>query len=60
MLDGSLSMTRNGLGIILLYVLVMGAKSTPKLGFKDEVQDILRCRMRRAKINFPSVGFMRS
>ena len=55
-----LSMTRNGLGIIPLYVLVMGAKLTPESGFEDEVQDILGCRMKCTKINCPSVGFMRS
>ena len=53
-------MTRNGLGIIPLYVLVMGAKLTPESGFEDEVQDILGWRMKCTKINCPSVGFMRS
>lgn len=45
MLDGLLSMIRNGLSTISLYVLVIGAKLIPKLGesgFENEVEDILR------------------
>ena len=43
MLDGLLLVIGNGLGTIPLYVLMMGAESTPKpgeSGFDNEVQDI--------------------
>ena len=53
----------NGLGTIPLHVLTTRAKLTPKsdeLGFENEVQDILRCQTRPAKINCPSVVFVRS
>ena len=56
-------MIGNGLGTVPLHVLTTGAKPTPKsgeLGFKNEVQDVSRCLMRHAKINCPSVGFVRS
>ena len=54
-------MIGNGLGTVPLLVLALGVESTPKLGelhFESEVQDILGCRMRHVKINFPSVGFV--
>ena len=53
-LDGLLSTTENDLGIISLYILVIGAKLILELGesgFENEVQDILRWRMRHVKIN---------
>ena len=63
MLDGWLLVIRNSLGIVPLLVLVTGAELTPKSGdpcFENEVQDIPGCWMRRAKINCPSVGFVRA
>ena len=56
-------MILNGLGTVPLLVLAIGVEPTPETGepgFENEVQDILRCRMRRAKINCPSVGFLQS
>ena len=56
-------MIGNGLGTIPLHVLTTRAKPTPKsdeLGFENEVQDILRCQTRPAKINCPSVVFVQS
>ena len=55
--------TRNGFGAVPSYVLATRAEPTLEpceLSFNNEVQDILRWWMRRAKINCPNVGFMRS
>ena len=60
MLDGSLSITWNGLGIIPLCVSATGAKLTLESGSKNKVQDISGCWMRRTMINYPSVAFVRS
>jgi len=63
MLDGLLLVVGNGLGNVPLHVLTTGAELTPgpgEPGFENEVQDISGHIMRRAKINFPSVGFVGS
>ena len=63
MLDGLLLVTRNDPSIVPLHVLTTRAKPTPEPGepgFENKVQDILGYRKRCAKINCPSVGFVRS
>ena len=58
MLDGLLIEVRNGLGTIPLHVLTTRAELTPKPDYEIEIQNILGCRTRHAKINYPSVGFV--
>ena len=63
MLDGLLLAIGNSFGTILLCVLMTRDELTPKLGelgFKNDFQDTLGYQMRHAKINYPSVGFVRS
>ena len=60
MLDGLLLVIGNGLGTIPLHVLTTRVEPTlelGKLGFKNEVQDILGLQTRHTKIKCPSVGF---
>ena len=60
MLDGLLLATGNSFGTILLCVLMTRDELTLELGFNNEVQDTPGYQMRHAKINYPSVGFVRS
>ena len=61
MVDGLLLVIGNGPGIVPLHVLMTRAEPTSELGetgFENEVQDILGCWIRCAKISFPIVGFV--
>ena len=61
MVDGLLLVIGNGPGTVPLHVLMTRAEPTSELGetgFENEVQDILGCWTRCAKISYPIVGFV--